>query len=287
MASLLDPILQGLLLGGLYTMFAIGLSLLFGVMRLVNIAHGDFIVLAAYMAHAVLAATGWHPLASLVVVVPVMAGLGYVLQRAVLTRTLGDDVLPPLLVTFGMAVVIQNGLLSTFTGNAQRLPSAGLETASLSLGGVNVGVLPLLTLLVAVALIWGLEALFARTAIGRAFRAASDDAETATAIGVKTPHLFALATALCFSTVAIAGVFLAMRANFDPFAGPARLLFGFEAVIIGGLGSFWGTLAGGLILGVSQALGAQISPQFQILAGHIVFFLILAVRPRGLFPKTA
>ncbi|WP_425644381.1 branched-chain amino acid ABC transporter permease [Agrobacterium leguminum] len=287
MASLLDPILQGLLLGGLYTMFAIGLSLIFGVMRLVNIAHGDFIVLAAYLAHAVLVATGWHPLTTLIVVVPVMAALGYSLQRLVLTRTLGDDILPPLLVTFGVAVIIQNGLLSAFTSNALRLPSGDLETVSIPLGNVNIGVLPLLTLLVAVGLIWGLETLFAKTAIGRAFRATSDDPETATAIGVKTGHLFALATALCFATIAIAGVFLAIRSNFDPFAGPARLLFGFEAVIIGGLGSFWGTLAGGLILGVSQSLGAQISPQFQVLAGHVVFFLILAIRPRGLFPKTA
>ncbi|RWI57299.1 MAG: branched-chain amino acid ABC transporter permease [Mesorhizobium sp.] len=285
--NLLDVILQGLLLGGLYTMFAIGLSLLFGVMRLVNIAHGDFIVLAAYMAHAVLMATGWHPFATLLVVVPVMAGVGYVLQRAVLARALGDDILPPLLVTFGFAVIIQNGLLSAFTSNALHLPSGDLQTASLPHGAINIGLLPLITLLAAVALIWGLETLFARTAIGRAFRATSDDAEIATALGVKTAKIFALATALCFATIAIAGVFLAMRSNFDPFAGPARLLFGFEAVIIGGIGSFWGTLAGGLILGVTQSLGAQISPQFQILAGHIVFFLILAFRPRGLFPKTA
>lgn len=287
MASLFDPILQGLLLGGLYTIFAVGLSLIFGVMRLVNIAHGDFIVLAAYIGHVVLTLTGLHPLAALLIVVPVMAALGYGLQRFVLTRTIGDDILPPLLVTFGMAVIIQNGLLSVFSSNALRLPAGDLETASLSLGGISLGVLPLLTLAVAVGLIAGLEVLFARTKIGRAFRATSDDAQIATAIGVRTPHVFGMAMALCLGTVAIAGVFLAMRSNFDPFAGPARLLFGFEAVIIGGLGSFWGTLAGGLILGIAQSLGAQISPQVQVLAGHLVFFAILAVRPRGLFPKSA
>ena len=286
MANLLDPILQGLLLGGLYTIFAIGLSLIFGVMRLVNIAHGDFIVLAAYLGHVVLAATGWHPLLALVVVVPVMAALGYALQRLILARTIGDDILPPLLVTFGMAVIIQNSLLTFFSTNSLRLPSGALETASISFGGISLGVLPLLTLAVAVALIAGLEFIFAKTALGRAFRATSDDPQIATAMGVRTPHIFGLAMALCLATVAVAGIFLAMRSNFDPFSGPARLLFGFEAVIIGGLGSFWGTLAGGLILGVSQALGAQISPQFQVLAGHLVFFFILAVRPRGLFPKT-
>lgn len=287
MTSLLDPILQGLLLGGLYTIFAVGLSLIFGVMRLVNIAHGDFIVLAAYLGHVVLTMTGLHPIAALIIVVPLMAALGYVLQRFVLTRTIGDDILPPLLVTFGMAVIIQNGLLTMFSTNALRLPAGEMETASIGIGSINLGVLPLFTLGVAVALIAGLEFLFAKTKMGRAFRATSDDPQMATAIGVRTPHIFGLAMALCLATVAVAGVFLAMRSNFDPFSGPARLLFGFEAVIIGGLGSFWGTLAGGLILGVAQSLGAQISPQVQILAGHIVFFIILAVRPRGLFPKTA
>ena len=286
MTSLIDPILQGLLLGGLYTIFAVGLSLIFGVMRLVNIAHGDFIVLAAYLGHMVLTLTGLHPLAALVIVVPLMAALGYVLQRFVLTRTIGDDILPPLLVTFGMAVIIQNGLLTMFSTNALRLPAGEIETASIGIGGINLGVLPLLTLGVAIALIAGLEFIFAKTRMGRAFRATSDDPQMATVIGVRTPHIFGLAMALCLATVAVAGVFLAMRSNFDPFSGPARLLFGFEAVIIGGLGSFWGTLAGGLILGVAQSLGAQISPQVQVLAGHIVFFIILAVRPRGLFPKT-
>ena len=283
--SLLDTILQGILLGGLYTLFAVGLSLIFGVMKLVNIAHGDFIVLAAYLAHVVITSTGLPALLSLVVVVPLMAGLGYALQRYILTRTMGADLLPPLLVSFGLAVMIQNGLLTTFSTNAQKLPAGALETSSLEFGGIHLGLLPLLTLAVAVGLILGLEWLFSATKLGRAFRATSDDPQMATVIGVKTPHIFALAMALCFATIALAGVLLAMRSNFDPFSGPARLIFGFEAVIIGGLGSFWGTLAGGILLGVAQALGGQISPQVQVLTGHLVFFAVLALRPRGLFPK--
>lgn len=283
--SLLDTILQGILLGGLYTLFAVGLSLIFGVMKLVNIAHGDFIVLAAYLAHVVITSTGLPALLSLVVVVPLMAGLGYALQRYILTRTMGADLLPPLLVSFGLAVMIQNGLLTTFSTNSQKLPAGALETSSLEFGGIHLGLLPLLTLAVAVGLILGLEWLFSATKLGRAFRATSDDPQMATVIGVKTPHIFALATALCFATIALAGVLLAMRSNFDPFSGPARLIFGFEAVIIGGLGSFWGTLAGGILLGVAQALGGQISPQVQVLTGHLVFFAVLAMRPRGLFPK--
>lgn len=287
MASLLDPIVQGMLLGGLYAIFAIGLSLIFGVMRLANIAHGDFIVLAAYLGHLVMSATGMHPLTALIVVVPVMALIGYCVQRMILTRTMDEDILPPLLVTFGLAVVVQNSLLMGFSTNAMRLPSGWLETASIAIGAIHVGVLPLLTLGIAIALIAGLELMFARTRLGRTFRATSDDQQTAIVLGVRTAHVFGLAMALCFASIAIAGILLAMRSNFDPFSGPARLLYGFEAVIIGGLGSFWGTLAGGLILGLAQSLGAQISPQAQILAGHIVFFLILAFRPRGLFPKSS
>ena len=283
--SFVDPIVQGILLGGLYTLFAVGLSLIFGVMKLVNIAHGDFIVLAAYVGHLVLTLTGLHPLVALFIVIPVMAIIGYLLQRYILDRTLGADILPPLLVTFGLAVIIQNTLLATFSTNAIRLPAGGLEQASFQVGGIFIGLLPLLTFAVAVGLIVGLEQLFSRTRIGRAFRATSDDPEIASTIGVKTKHIFALAMALSFVTIAIAGVLLAMRSSFDPFAGPSRLIYGFEAIIIGGLGSFWGTLAGGIILGIAQSFGAQISPSFQILAGHIVFFCVLAFRPRGLFPK--
>ena len=282
---ILDAIVQGILLGGLYALFAAGLSLVFGVMRLVNIAHGDFIVLGAYVALMVVTATGLHPFLSLILVIPVMALLGYALQRLVLERTMGADVLPPLLVTFGFAVIIQNGLLELFSTDAQRLSAGTIETQSLPLAGISIGVLPLITFGIAVALIAGLEVVFFRSRAGRAFRATSDDAETAEAIGIDTRHVFALAMALSFAVIAIAAVLLAARSTFDPFAGPARLLYGFEAVIIGGLGNLWGTLAGGVVLGVAQTLGAQISPSFQILAGHLVFFAVLAFRPRGLFPR--
>ena len=283
--NIVDAIVQGVLLGGLYALFAAGLSLIFGIMRLINIAHGDFIVLAAYLALVTIEVSGLHPLLTLVLVVPVMALIGYGLQRFLLNRTAGDDILPPVLVTFGLAVIIQNSLLGTFSTDSQRLSAGPIETDSVGALGIDVGVLPLLTFGVAVALIFGLQLLFSRTRIGRAFRATSDDPETARVIGVDTGHVFGLAMALCFAVIAIAGVFLAIRSNFDPFSGPARLIFGFEAVIIGGLGSIWGTLAGGIILGVAQTLGAQVAPSFQILAGHLVFFLILAVRPRGLFPR--
>jgi branched-chain amino acid transport system permease protein len=279
-------VIQGVLVGGLYALFAAGLSLIFGVMRLVNIAHGDLIVLAAYVALVVVKATGLHPLVSLVIVVPLLAGFGYVLQRVILNRTLGKDLLPPLLVTFGMSVILQNGLLETFTADSRKLNGGALETASLKLGdAISIGYLPALMFLTAVAVIAGLQFLFYRTALGRAFRATSDDAEIAQLMGLDRRHIFACAMALSMGVVAIAGVFLAIRSNFDPFMGPGRLIFGFEAVIIGGLGNLWGTLAGGVILGVAQAIGAEVNPGWQILAGHLAFILVLAVLPRGLFPR--
>ena len=281
-------VLQGVLIGGLYAMFAAGLSLIFGVMRLVNIAHGDLIVLAAYVSLVVTQAMGVDPLTSLLLVVPVMAVIGYALQRGLLNRTLGDDLLPPLLVTFGLSIIIQNGLLELFTADSRRLQAGAIEVQAFELlQGVWIGVLPLLQFAIAVAVIAGLQILFYRTALGRAFRATSDDPSVAQLMGLDTRHVFAMAMALSLAVIAIAGVFLAVRTNFDPAIGPARLIFGFEAVIIGGLGSMWGTLAGGIILGVSQAIGAQIDPGCQLLAGHIVFLAILAVRPQGFFPKVS
>jgi branched-chain amino acid transport system permease protein len=282
----LNVIIQGVLVGGLYAMFAAGLALIFGVMRLVNIAHGDLIVLAAYIALLATESLGINPLAALVIVAPVMAAIGYGLQRGLLNRTLGDDLLPPLLVTFGLSIIIQNGLLELFTADSRRLAAGDIEVASFPLiEGVSIGVLPLLQFAAAVAVIGGLQVLFYRTALGRAFRATSDDPAVAQLMGLDNRHVFALAMAMSLAVVGVAGVLLAIRTNFDPAIGPARLIFGFEAVIIGGLGSMWGTFAGGIILGVAQAIGAHINPGWQVLAGHLAFLVILAVRPEGLFPK--
>jgi branched-chain amino acid transport system permease protein len=245
-------------------------------------------VLSAYLAVVVVQATGLHPLLALFLVVPIMFALGYGLQRGLLNFTLGGDILPPLLVTFGLSVIIQNALLEAFSADSRRLQAGGLETASLRLGEqVAIGWMPAIVFVTAVAVIVLMELLLYRTALGRAFRATSDDADTAQLYGVDIRHVFALATALALAIVSIAGVLLAIRTNFDPSIGPARLLYAFEAVIIGGLGSLWGTLAGGVILGIAQSVGAALDPGWEILAGHLAFLLVLVVRPRGLFPKLA
>ncbi len=288
MMEWVNTILQGVMIGGLYAMFAAGLSLIFGVMKLVNVAHGDFIVLAAYVALVIINTLGINPLLSLVIVLPIMAIIGYAIQRGLLNQTLGDDLLPPLLVTFGLSIIIQNGLLYFFSADNKRLMAGALEVAIVQFSDVvSIGILPLLQFVLAVLVIAGLQFLFFRTAMGRNFRAVSDDPAVAQLMGLNNRHVFGLAMGLSLAIVALAGVLLAIRTNFDPATGPSRLIFGFEAVIIGGLSSFWGTLAGGIILGVVQAVAASYDPGWQILAGHLAFLAVLALRPQGLFARGA
>jgi branched-chain amino acid transport system permease protein len=280
-----DTVVQGILLGGLYALFAAGLSLVFGIMRLVNLAHGDLIIFAAFAILMIVGATGLNPFLAALLAAPLMFAAGYLLQRAVLNRVLGKDILPPLLVTFGLSVALQNGMLEVFSADSQRIPAGPLESASVNLGIVTVGWMPLLTFASAVAAIFLLNLILYRTALGRAFRATSDDPVTASLMGINPQSVFALATGLAMVIVTLAALYLGMRANFDPSIGPARLIYAFEAVIIGGLGSLWGTLLGGAIIGVAQTVGAAINPEWQILAGHLAFLAVLVVRPRGLFPR--
>ena len=282
----LNSILQGILLGGLYALFATGLSLIFGVMRLVNLAHGDLIVFSAFLILAFVTYVGLPLPLAVLIVLPIMFAVGYLLQSAILNRAIGADILPPLLMTFGLSIIIQNGLLEAFSADSRRISAGGIETESLALGGgIAIGVLPLLTLMTAVLVIVGLNQIFYRTALGRAFRAVSDDPSIAQLMGIDNRKLFAIAMGIALAVAALAGVFLGIRANFDPTIGPARLIFAFEAVIIGGLGSLWGTLAGGIVIGVAQTAGAAINPEWQILAGHLAFLAVLIIRPRGLFPR--
>lgn len=282
--DLLDAVVQGILLGGLYALYATGLSLIFGVMRLVNLAHGDLSILAAFLALVVVRAAGINPLLALLVVVPAMFALGYLLQRGVLNLTLGRGILPPVLVTFGLSIIVQNLLLEVFSADSQRLNPGGIETASIAIGGrLAIGWFPLITFAVAVLIVVGLQLFIGRTSIGRALRATSDDQEVAELMGIDNRRLYGLAMAISLGVVAVAGVFLGIRTTFVPSSGPDRLLFAFEAVIIGGLGSLWGTLAGGVILGVAQTIGAMLSPGWGVLTGHLVFLAVLLVRPTGLF----
>lgn len=285
MVEWINTILQGLLVGGLYALLATGLALSFGIMRIVNIAHGDFAVLAAYAAMVIVEPFGLHPLATLLIIVPAMAAFGYALQRYVLNRTVGHDIMPPLLATFGLSIIVQNLLLSVFSADTRSLRAGTLATDSLALGGqVAVGVLPLLEMSAAAAVIGSLWWLFRRTPVGGAMRATSDDPETVQLMGVDNHRIHALAMAMAMAAVAVGGIFLAMHTSLGPSDGSLRLLYAFEAVIIGGLGSLWGAMAGGMVLGVAQAIGHKLDPGWGTLAGHLAFLAVLVLRPDGLFP---
>ena len=279
---------QGILLGGLYALFAVGLALVFGVMRLVNLAHGDLGILAAFVTlglitHAHLGLT-WAALLTIVI----MFCAGYVLERGLLNFTLGTDDTRPIVVTFGLAIIIQNALLLTFSADEQGLEGGRITTASIHLGHqLAIGWYPLLVFIVAVAIISGLQLFLNRTKMGRAFRATSDDREAAELMGMNNRHIYSLAMAVSLAIVAVAGIALAIRTTFDPTSGSFNLIFAFEAVIIGGIGSIWGTLVGGVILGLAQTLGAQaFGSGWAILCGDVVFLVILAVKPRGFFART-
>jgi branched-chain amino acid transport system permease protein len=291
MTGWVSTLVQGVLLGGLYALFAMGQSLIFGVMRLTNTAHGDFIILASFGVFSLSVAVGLPaslaPWVALGALLPLAFAVGYALQRLVLNRVLGRDPLPSLVVTFGLGIVIQNLLQEIYSADPRSIESGGLNVASVRLGeGISVGTLPLLTFAIAIAITVGMHALFSRTSIGRAFRAVSDDRETAELVGLDHRHVYALATGLAFLLVAIAGALHGMKTTVSPSDGPALLLYGFEAVIIGGMGSFFGTFLGGMILGVTQVIGFRFDPGWGIWLGHMVFLGMLLFRPAGLFPKT-
>ena len=282
----INAIIQGLLLGGLYALLAAGLSLMFGVMRIVNLAHGVLAITAAYIAWVLVQHTPIPPCATLIVVVPVMAAVGYVLQRGLLNRALGQGSLAPILVTFGLAIVITNLLQEIFTVDNRSIQIGALETDSIEISSdLAIGIFPLITFVVGILAIIGLQLFLSRTRTGRAMRATSDDRDAATLMGINNRSLYAIATAIALGIVGVAGVFLGMRTQFNPGFGDVMLIFAFEAVIIGGLGSLWGTLVGGMILGVAQVVGAQAFPAYGVLFGHLVFLLVLVVRPQGLIPK--
>jgi branched-chain amino acid transport system permease protein len=285
-----NAIIQGVLTGGLYALFACGLSLMFGVMKVVNLAHGDLAVIGGYLAIFVITVIHVPVLWSVVVVLPVMAAGGYVLQRTLIQSALDRGILTTLIVTFGLSTVIENGLLQFFTANSRGI-GAGmtLVTGSFKIGSqIYIAYLLLLIFAVAVAVLLGLQYFLSRSKYGRLIRAVADDKEAAQLAGADYRHVFGIAAAIALGTVALGGIAYGMYSNLDPTTGTDTiLLFAFAAVVIGGLGSLWGTLLGGVVLGVAQEIGAQINISDELLAGYIVFLAVLVLRPQGLISRRA
>jgi branched-chain amino acid transport system permease protein len=284
--DILNIVIQGLLLGGLYALFATGLSLMFGVMRIVNLAHGDLAIVAAYLA-LIFVAQGFLPVWLVVIItVPLFGLIGYLIQRGLFGRSLESGPLATLLVTFGLSVVIQNGLQQGFSADTRTIDAGWITTAAWHINDqLSISYLSVLTLVLALGSIVGIQLFLTRSGLGRMMRASSDDPQIAAVVGGDSRHIYGIATAIAFATVALAGLMFAMRSSFDPSLGPSRLIFAFEAVVIGGLGSLWGTLLGGAVLGLTQTLVAFWDPSWSILAGHLVFLAVLAFRPQGLIPR--
>ena len=279
----LNSVVQGLLLGGVYALLACGLSLMFGVMRIINLAHGDIAVVGAYLVWVVVDRGGVSPFLAAALVLPVMLVVGYGMQILLIERSLRAGVLLPLLTTFGLAIVIQNLLLQLFSPDVHSLGGSAGSVATASwhvTDTISVSALGALIVAVAVAVLGGLQLFLSRTTAGREMRATAQDPDTAQLIGINARAVYARATAIAVATAALAGAFVGIRSTFEPSSGPTQLIFAFEAVVIGGFGSLWGTLVGGMVLGVAQAIGAQIDPRYSVLAGHLVFLAVLA-SPRG------
>ncbi|MDQ0314980.1 branched-chain amino acid ABC transporter permease [Amorphus orientalis] len=281
----LDGLVQGVLLGGLYAQYALGMALMFGVMKIINVTHGDLVILLALVGISLAGSFPLGPWGVLVLLVPIGAAVGWLLQRGVLNRVVGDDPLPSLIATFGLSVALQNAILEIWSADTRSLSGGGIEQASVALGPIFVGVLPLIVLACATLLTGGLDAMLRFTRFGRALRAASSDVEAAAMTGVNPKAVYAMATAIAVGILGFAATFQAMRATVAPADGPYQLIYAFEAVIIGGLGSIWGAFVGAMVLGVSQAIGFRISPGFGILAGHLVFLAVLAIRPNGIMGR--
>jgi branched-chain amino acid transport system permease protein len=283
-----NAVVQGILLGGLYALFATGLSLMFGVMKIINLAHGDLAILGAFLVSAVADGTGIAPLVTLIFMLPAAAIGGYLLQQGILTRALRAGELAPLLATFGLLIVIQNMLLEIFSSNSRSLRAGSLETASWRINDqVSLSALGVVIFAAAVVVLGGLQLFLTRSNLGRSMRATASDPDTAGLVGIDARSIYAKATAIAMATALLAGSFFAMRSTIEPTSGSMQLIFAFEAVVIGGLGSLWGTLVGGVVLGVAQTVGAQIEPSYSILAGHLVFLVVLAFKRGGIFAVAA
>lgn len=283
--QIIDALIQGILLGGMYAQYALGMALMFGVMRIVNVSHGDLVILLSLIGISIAASLGWGPIMVMAALVPLGVAMGWLLQRAVLNRVVGSDPLPSLIATFGLSLALQNLMLQIWSANSRSLPGGGIESQSIQIGGIYIGLLPVIVLAVATGLTFGLDMVLKRTRFGRALRAASSDVEAASMTGINPRAVYAAATAIAVGILGFAAVFQSLRSTVAPADGPAQLIYAFEAVIIGGMGSVWGAFAGSMVLGVAQAIGFRIDPGFGILAGHLVFLLVLALRPQGLFGR--
>ncbi|CAG9233508.1 Branched-chain amino acid ABC transporter permease [Paraburkholderia tropica] len=282
--SYLETLINGLLLGGLYGVLGLGLALVFGVMRVINVAHGEFIVGAAFVALTVTSLVpGMPPLVAIVPVAAIAFVMGYVFQTILLNKVVrGGDMLPPMLITFGVSIVVRNLMLARFGSNPTVLRTGPIAQESFSVAGIHIGLLPLVTLAISVLLFSALQYALVRTAFGRMIRATADNPDIVRLMGVNPKRIYAVVMGIAFVMASIAGILLAMRTSFSASSGVDRILIAFEVVVLGGLGSIWGALLAGVMLGVVQLMSFQFDANSGLLYAHLTFLAFLLVRPNGL-----
>ncbi len=284
-ADLGSPLVMGILLGGLYTVIALGLSLVFGVMRLINVAHGDLVIFGSYFAYLIVTLLGIDPVLSLVLGIPLLFLLGYAIQRFLMARAFKQSMEAPLIIAFGISLVLENVYQIIFSPMSRGL-STSYSMKSFVVSGVYIPVVYVLNFVVALLIMAALHTFLKRTYLGQAIIAASQDGMAAQLMGVNTPRIFAFTFGIAGATAAVAGVFLGLTFPFTPTSGISFLIVAFGVVILGGLGSIFGTFLGGMILGLAQTLGAHfIGSAAQMLILDVMVLVILAVRPQGLFGR--
>jgi branched-chain amino acid transport system permease protein len=283
---MIQAIVTGILLGGLYALIGVGMSLVFGIMKITNIAHGDLMILSAFFTMVFTRLISGSVILALLLSIVVMIIIGALVQKFLINQVIDKGSEPPLLVTFGLSIIIQNALLLVFGANSNSISTRLNKINILQSNFIAISGQYALNCAVAIAVIVALSLIINKTSFGRAIRATSSDVTAAELMGINTKRMYVYAMALTMCATCIAGLLVGETFVFYPSSGTQYLIIAFGVVVIGGMGSIMGTLLGGLILGLAQLIGAEIfGVTYELLIGYIVMLIILTIRPQGLLSK--
>ena len=285
LADLSTPIVMGILLGGLYAVIALGLSLVFGVVKEINIAHGDLVILGSYFGYVAMTVLGIDPILSLIIGMPVLFGIGFVIQKYILNRAFRISMDATLIIAFGISIILQNVYQLIWSPMSRGLTTSyALE--SFSFGPVRFPLTYLLDFVIAIVVMLFLREFLRRTYLGRAIRAAAQDRKAAHLMGINTDQVYAFTFAISMIFAAIAGIFLGLTFAFTPISGMSFLIIALGVVVLGGMGSILGTFIGGVVFGLAQTLGGHFfGLAAQMLVAYTMVLVVLAVIPRGIFGR--
>ncbi len=285
LTDLASPIVIGTLLGGLYVVNALGLSLVFGVLKVINVAHGALVVLASYVAYSALMSFGLDPLVWMLPAIPLFFLLGMLIEKYLLNRAVKKSADAALIIAFGIALIIQNGLQIIYSPQSRSLfPDYSMKT--FQIGEIYIPLVYILDFIAALLVMVVIHQFLRRTYLGQSITAASQDRQTAELMGINSTRVYQIAFGIAMVLASIAGIFLGLTFPFNPTSGNAQLIIAFGVIILGGLGSMVGTFLGGMIFGLSQTLGGHfLGPTGQLLVPFVMVLVVLTIRPQGLFGR--